>query len=95
MVQWLFVVPCFSTYKHRIFIKFFSILLVFCTSKLLEFQEFNKTIPFGLVGCETGYSQFGATCFVGYLYITISYSTNAHRILLLNIIYFTLDLLMQ
>ena len=32
--------------------------LVFRTSKLLEFKEFNKTIiPFALVGYETGYSQ--------------------------------------
>ena len=30
-------------------------LLVFRTSKLLEFKEFNKTIiPFALVGYETG-----------------------------------------
>ena len=32
--------------------------LVFRTSKLLEFKEFNKTIiPFALIGYETGYSQ--------------------------------------
>ena len=49
----------------RIF-SFFS--LVFRTSKLLEFKEFNKTIiPFALVGYETGYRQLGATRLVGYL----------------------------
>ena len=61
--------------QHRIFIKFirfcliFSLFsLVFCTSKFLELKEFNKTIiPFALVGCETGYSQLGATRLVGYL----------------------------
>ena len=43
----------------RIF-KLFS--LIFCTSKLLQFKEFNKTIiPFALVEYETGYSQLGAT----------------------------------
>ena len=42
--------------------------LVFRTSKLLEFKEFNKTIiPFALVGYESGYSQLGATRLVGYL----------------------------
>ena len=42
--------------------------LVFRTSKLLEFKEFNKTItPFALVGYETGYSQHGAMRLVGYL----------------------------
>ena len=42
--------------------------LVFRTSKFLELKEFNKTIiPFALVGYETGYSQFGAMCLVGYL----------------------------
>ena len=47
----------------------FSLLsLVFRTSKLSEFKEFNKTIiPFALVGYETGYSQLGATRLVGYL----------------------------
>ena len=37
----------------------FSLLsLLFCTSKFLQFKEFNKTIiPFALVGYETGYSQ--------------------------------------
>ena len=35
--------------------------------KFLEFKEFNKTIiPFALVGYETGYSQLGATCLLGY-----------------------------
>ena len=54
----------------------FSILLgfahffrsYFILPKLLEFEEFNKTIiPFALVGYETGYSQLGATRLVGYL----------------------------
>ena len=51
------------------FARIFSLFsLVFRTSKLLEFKEFNKTIiPFALVGYETGYSQLGATCLVGYL----------------------------
>ena len=36
--------------------------------KFLEFKVFNKSIiPFALVGYETGYSQLGATCLVGYL----------------------------
>ena len=37
--------------------------------KFLEFKEFNKTIiiPFVLVGYETGYSQLGAMCLIGYL----------------------------
>ena len=44
------------------FARIFSLFsLVFRTSKLLEFKEFNKTIiPFALVGYETGYSQLGA-----------------------------------
>ena len=39
------------------FAKIFSLFsIVFRTSKLLEFKEFNKTIiPFALVGYETGY----------------------------------------
>ena len=42
--------------------------LVFRTSKLWEFKEFNKTIiSFALVGYESGYSQLGATRLVGYL----------------------------
>ena len=46
-----------------------------CTSKLLEFKEFNKTItPFVLVGYETGYSQLGAMRLV-------SYPTRAHGII--------------
>ena len=51
------------------FARIFSLFsLVFRTSKLLEFKEFNKTIiPFALVGYETGYSQLGATRLVGYL----------------------------
>ena len=52
------------------FARIFSLFsLVFRTSKLLEFKEFNKTIitPFALVGYETGYSQLGATHLVGYL----------------------------
>ena len=46
------------------FARIFSLFShVFCTSKVLEFKEFNKTIiPFALVGYETGYSQL-----VGYL----------------------------
>ena len=49
----------------RIFLLF---SLVFRTSKLLEFKEFNKTIfPFTLVRCESGYRQLGATRLVGYL----------------------------
>ena len=52
--------------QHRIFIKFLrfrSDFLAFFHSyfvlpKLLEFEEFNKTIiPFVLVGYETGYSN--------------------------------------
>jgi len=47
------------------FSRLFARILYF---KLLEFKEFNKTIiPFALVGYETGYSQLGATCLVGYL----------------------------
>ena len=51
------------------FARIFSLFsLVFRTSKLLEFKEFNETIiPFALVGYETGYSQLGATRLVGYL----------------------------
>ena len=51
------------------FARIFSLfLLVFRTSKFLEFKEFNKTIiPFALVGYETGYSQLGATRLIGYL----------------------------
>ena len=44
----------------------------------MEFKEFNKTIiPFALVGYETGYSQLGASRFVGYL---PSQATRAHGI---------------
>ena len=47
------------------FAPIFSLAPIF---KRLEFKEFNKTIiPFALVGCETGYSQLGATRLVGYL----------------------------
>ena len=53
------------------FARIFSLFsLVFRTSKLLEFKEFNKTIiiiPFALVGYESGYSRLGATRLVGYL----------------------------
>ena len=51
------------------FARIFSLFsLVFRTSKLLEFKEFNKTIiPLALVGYETGYSQLGATRLVDYL----------------------------
>ena len=49
--------------------------------KFLEFKEFNKTIiPFAIVGCETGYSQLGATRLVQWLF-TISYPTRAHGII--------------
>ena len=60
------------------FARIFSLfLLVFRTSKLLEFKEFNKTIiPFALVGYESGYSQLGATCLVGYL------SSHVQRVLM-------------
>ena len=47
------------------FLAFFARISDF---KFLESKEFNKTIiPFALVGYETGYSQLGATRFVGYL----------------------------
>ena len=47
------------------FLAFFARISYF---KFLEFKEFNKTsIPFALVGYATGYSQLGATRFVGYL----------------------------
>ena len=51
------------------FARIFSLFsLVFRTFKLLELNEFNKTIiPFALVGYETGYSQLGATRLVRYL----------------------------
>ena len=51
------------------FARMFSLFsLVFRTSKLLEFKEFNETIiPFAVVGYESGYSQLGATRIVGYL----------------------------
>ena len=51
------------------FARIFSLFsLVFRTSKLSEFKEFNKKIiPFALVGYETGYSQLGATHLIGYL----------------------------
>ena len=51
------------------FARIFSLFsLVFRTSKLLEFKEFNKTIiPSALVGYETGYSQLDDTRLVGYL----------------------------
>ena len=45
------------------FARIFSLFsLVSRTSKLSEFKEFNTTIiSFALVGCETSYSQIGAT----------------------------------
>ena len=47
------------------FLAFFARISYF---KFLEFKESNKTIiPFALVGCETGYSQLGATRLIGYL----------------------------
>ena len=47
------------------FLAFFARISYF---KFLELKEFNKTIiPFALVGYATGYSQLGATRFVGYL----------------------------
>ena len=50
---------------HSDFLAFFAGISFF---KILEFKEFNKTIiPFVLVGYDTGYSQLGATRFVGYL----------------------------
>ena len=63
--------------QHRIFFKFFSILLtfsgffslVFHTSNFWSLRNLiNKTIiPFMLVGYETGSSQLGATRLIGYL----------------------------
>ena len=57
----------FCITQNPIFIKFLILLglsrlfsLLFLTSKLLEFKEFNKSIsfiPFMLAGYETGYSQ--------------------------------------
>ena len=64
---------CYTTlHLHQVLFRFRSDFLVFYARisyfKLLEFKEFNKTIiPFALVGYETGYSQLGATRFVGYL----------------------------
>ena len=65
---------CYTTsHLHQVFFDFARILILaffarISYSKFLEFKEFNKTIiPFALVGYETGYSQFGATCLVGYL----------------------------
>ena len=47
------------------FLAFFARISFF---KFLEFKELNKTIsPFVLLRYATGYSQLGATCFVGYL----------------------------
>ena len=45
------------------FAQIFSLFsLVFRTSTFLKFKEFNKTtIPFPLVGYETGYSPLGAS----------------------------------
>ena len=45
------------TTSSSFFARIFSLFsLVFRTSKLLEFKQFNKTIiPFALVGYETGY----------------------------------------
>ena len=56
-----------SSFFH--FARIFSLFsLLFRTSELLEFMEFNKTIiPFAIVGYETAYSQLGATRLVGYL----------------------------
>ena len=65
--QVLHNIPSSSIFFHFACI-FLIFSFVFCTSKLLELKEFNKTIiPFALVGYETGYSQLGATCLVGYL----------------------------
>ena len=60
------------------FARIFSLFsLVFRTSKLLKFKEFNKTIiPFTLIRHDTGYSQLGATRL-----FTISYPTRAHGII--------------
>ena len=74
------------------FARIFSVFsLVFRISKLLELKEFNKTIiPFALVGCETGYSQLGATRLVGYLPalmpahgIIVKYPASPSRIMVL------------
>ena len=55
----------FFDFARILILAFFARISYF---KFLEFEEFNKTIiPFALVGYETGYSQFGATCLVGYL----------------------------
>ena len=58
-----------SSSRFLDFSRIFSLFsLVFRTSYFLEFKEFNKTsIPFTLVGYETGYNQLGATRLVGYL----------------------------
>ena len=65
---------CYTTsHLHQVFFRFRSEFLPFfaCISyfKFLGSKEFDKTIinPFVLVGYETGYSQLGATCLVGYL----------------------------
>ena len=65
------VLPVHNIASSSSFINFariFSLFsLVFRTSKLLEFKEFNKTIiPFVLVGYESGYSQLGAMRLIGY-----------------------------
>ena len=50
------------------FLAFFARISYFKFLSFKEFKEFNKTIiPFTLVGCETGFSQLGATRLVGYL----------------------------
>ena len=69
----------FSFFRFRSdFPAFFAQISYF---KFLEFKEFNKTIiPFAIVGCETGYSQLGATRLVQWLF-TISYPTRAHGII--------------
>ena len=63
----LYHIASSSTFSD--FARIFSLFsLVFRTSTLWEFKEFNKTIiPFALVGYESGYSQLGATRLVGYL----------------------------
>ena len=79
----MFFVTCLRLSDHKVlhnitssssFFRFRSDFLAFFARisnfKFLEFKEFNKTIiiiPFALVGYETGYSQLGTTCLIGYL----------------------------
>ena len=66
-----------TSHLHQFFFDFARIFSLFSLvfRKFLEFKEVNKTsIPFALVGYETGYSQLGATRLVGY-------PTRAHGII--------------